>query len=120
MASRRRTRAGGGSTSGSSAAAGSTGDMESSLLNESFEGLDPNDLLQMLGGDDDEEEHAGEGDDDEYDEEDEERDIVTALDGKFLGAIAPPEKRKRSEGVCVCHAPCPLAAGGREQTTAQR
>lgn len=106
MASRRRTRAGGGSTSGRSSAGGSAGGAEDSLLDESFAGLDPNDLLQMLGGDDDEELlHGQEGEEDEEDEEGEERDIVTALEGKFCGAIAaPPEKRKRSEGRCCrCH-----------------
>ncbi|CAM9902090.1 unnamed protein product, partial [Scytosiphon promiscuus] len=96
MNSRRRTRAGGGRSSDGSTTE-SVG-AESSLLEESFVGLDPNDLLQMLGGDDNEEELAEQGRKEEEDDEGEERDIVTALDGKFLGAVAPPEKRKRSQG----------------------
>lgn len=98
MASRRRTRGGGGSTESTGACS------PTNMVNESMD-VNANDLLAMLAGEEEET-------DEEEEEEEEGRDIVTALEGQFAGAIdqrKSERKRKReSEGmyarthVCVC------------------
>lgn len=98
MTTRRRTR--GGSSTESTGAASPT-----NVLNESID-VNPNDLLAMLAGEEEET--------DEEEEEEEGRDIVTALEGQFAGAMDLRKtelKRKRdSEGVlrehmCTCALP---------------
>lgn len=73
------------------------------MLNESI-ALGAGDLLAMLIGDEDEDSNDDAGLEEEEVDEEEERDIVTALDGQFAGAIDPskdvevgPNKRKREE-----------------------